>query len=61
MKKKNYLDVRLFVFQKYGIFENISLGQFIKHKPLISDEECLINIQSEIKKNTYIILILCDI
>ena len=42
--------IKLFVFQKYGIFENISLGQFIKNKPLISDEECLINIQSEIKK-----------
>ena len=25
-------------FQKYGKFLNISIGHFIKHKPVISDE-----------------------
>ena len=28
----------VFVFQKYGKFWSISLGYFIKHKPLISEE-----------------------
>ena len=28
----------VFVFQKYGKFRSVSLGHFIKHKPLISEE-----------------------
>ena len=28
----------VFVFQKYGKFWSVSLGHFIKHKPLISNE-----------------------
>ena len=28
----------VFLFQKYGKFYSISLGHFIKHKPLISGE-----------------------
>ena len=27
-----------FLFQKYGKFSSVSLGYFIKHKPLISEE-----------------------
>lgn len=34
--------------------ENISLGQFIKHKPFISDEECLINSIGNKKKFNFV-------
>ena len=34
--KKNYLIVIL--LQKYGKFWSVSLGHFIKHKPLIFEE-----------------------
>ena len=31
-------EFQKYEFQKYGIFWSISLGHFIKHKPLISEE-----------------------
>ena len=30
--------MRVFIFQKYGKFVSVSLGHFIKHKPLIFEE-----------------------
>ena len=37
---KNEKNTLVFVLQKYGKFCIISLGHFIKHKPLISEEWC---------------------
>ena len=42
MKWKKKKTTWVFVFQKYGKCWSISLGHFIKHKPLIS-EECKFN------------------
>ena len=38
--KKRKKTSWVFVFQKYGKFWSVSLGHFIQHKPLIS-EECI--------------------
>ena len=35
---KNKKTTWVFVFQKYGKFWSVSLGHFIKHNPLISEE-----------------------
>ena len=40
---KNEKTTWVFVFQKCGKFWTISLGHFIQHKPLISEEWCLGN------------------
>ena len=53
MKKKLAWTSDSLYSKNMAYSENISLGQFIKHKPLISDEECLINSIGN-KKNTYI-------